>query len=242
MRFKIFFFGLFLLINFSIKSQTRAIDSVHTSSLLKKSILPTALISIGVFFNNSRFEKKLKINLRNAVGNTYEFKIDNYIQFVPAIELLGANIIGVKGKNHWFDQSKYLFLSNLLSATITFNLKKWTGKVRPNGIGNLSFPSGHTAFAFTNATVLYEEYKDSSLFLAYSGFGFATTTGAFRMINNKHWLSDVLVGAGIGMLSTYIVYHFKPFKNFNPFKKYKNVTFFPIIFENKKGIYFTYKL
>ncbi len=224
-----------------MQSQHQIVDSVQKSSILKKSIFPTTLIGLGILINNSKFEKKIKTSLRNAVGNNYEFKIDDYFQFLPITQIFIADILGVKAKNHWFDQSKYLFFSNIISSTITFFLKKWIGKIRPNGTGNLSFPSGHTTFAFTNATVLYEELKKTSPLLAYSGFGFATTTGAFRMINNKHWLSDVLVGAGIGILSTYLVYHFNPFKNFNPFKKSKNITLLPVFNTKTKGVYFAYR-
>ncbi len=95
--------------------------------------------------------------------------------------------------------------------------------------------------AFTYATVLYNEFKDTSSVLAYSGYAFATTTGAFRMINNRHWLADVLAGAGIGIIVTELVYHFEPFKKFNPFKNSKNVSFYPQINEENYGFYFACK-
>ena len=215
-------------------------DSIKKSSLLKKSIVPLSLIGLGVIINKSNFEKRLQTDIRNKVGNNYEFKIDDYLQFAPIFELYGADILGVKAKNHWFDQTKNLFISNIASSTITFFLKKLTGKMRPNGIGYRSFPSGHTTFAFTNATVLYNEFKETSPVLAYSGFAFATTTGAYRMINNKHWFSDVLVGAGIGILVTELVYHFEPFKNFNPFKETKNITLIPQFNDENYGVYFSY--
>lgn len=149
-----------------------------SSVLLKRSILPTALILTGTVLNGSHFEKNIKTKIRNQVGNTYEFKIDNYIQYVPVVELYLADILGAKSKNHWFDQTKYLFFSQLFSSTITYSLKEITQKTRPNG-HELSFPSGHTTLAFTNATVLKNEFKDSSPLLAYSGYSFAIATGTF---------------------------------------------------------------
>jgi membrane-associated phospholipid phosphatase len=151
-----------------------------------------------------------------------------------------ADIAGVKAKNHWFDQTKYLFISNLISSGTTHFLKNWTKKPRPAGADD-SFPSGHTTFAFTNATVLYNEFSQSSDALAYSGYAFATTTGMFRMINNKHWLSDVLVGAGIGIIATELVYYIEPFKNFNPFKDSENMSLIPIYNDTEYSLYFTYK-
>lgn len=128
----------------------------------------------------------------------------------------------------------------MISASITQALKKITKKERPNGSPN-SFPSGHTTFAFTNATVLFNEFRETSPVLAYSGYAFSTTTGIFRMLNNKHWLSDVLAGAGVGMIVTVFVYHFEPFKNFNPFKKSKNLTFLSQISEDHYGFYLAYR-
>jgi len=218
---------------------TSVIDSTKSVTVLKKSIIPITLIGIGVIIDNSNFERKLQTNLRNKVGNDYKLQIDDYLQYAPIVEMYSADFFGVQAKNHWFDQTKYLLISNLISATITHSLKNITHKERPNG-APYSFPSGHTTFAFTNADVLYNEYKNTSPFLAYSGYAFATTTGIFRMINNKHWLSDVLAGAGIGILSSELVYYFEPFKNFNPFLKTRNITLVPQIGNDNYGIYFSY--
>ena len=76
---------------------------------------------------------------------------------------------------------------------------------RPDGSDNLSFCSGHSAAAFTFAEVLHQEFKEKP-WIAISGYALATSVAAMRIANNKHWLSDVLVGAGIGMLSTKLIY------------------------------------
>lgn len=214
-------------------------DSTKSLTIFKKSIIPIILIGMGVGVNNSNFERNLQTNLRNNVGNDYEFRIDDYLQYAPIVEMYSLDILGVKAKNHWFYQTKYLLISNLISATITHSLKYISKKERPNG-APYSFPSGHTTLAFTNACVLYNEYKNSAPALAYSGYAFAATTGAFRMINNKHWLSDVLVGAGIGIISVELVYYINPFKNFNSFKTSRKVALVPSIDNNNLCFYFTY--
>lgn len=220
-----------------INAQTQ--DTLKSNIVLKQSIIPVVLIGSGVLINHSQFEKNVHTDLRNAVGNNYEFKIDNYIQYAPAAEIYIADIAGIKSKNHWFDQTKYLLISQLITSSITEGLKHLTLKTRPNG-QFYSFPSGHTTFAFTNATVLYNEFSESSPLLAYSGYVFSTTTGIYRMLNNKHWFSDVLVGAGIGILVTNLVYYFKPFKNFNPFKKNEGLVVIPQVGNNSYGVYFSY--
>ena len=73
-----------------------------------------------------------------------------------------------------------------------------------------SFPSGHTAITMLSAHIMYKEYKDVSPWIGVGGYLIATTTGALRIINNKHWLSDVVMGAGIGLLSVEIGYLMLP--------------------------------
>lgn len=211
-------------------------------TLLHKAIVPASLIGVGLLINNSDFEKNLQRDLRNGVGNDFEFPIDDYILFVPIVQMYAADAFGMKAKNHWFDQTKYLFISNLVSSGISELLKATITKTRPDGANTHSFPSGHTTIAFTNAAVLQNEFQDTSIAFAYSGYAFAATTGVFRMLNNRHYLSDVLVGAGIGIFVTQLVYHFEPFKNFNPFKKSKNISFFPQYKEKTYGFYFKYTL
>jgi len=221
-------------------SNTQTKDSLKLKRLYKKAIIPMSLIALGALVNNSEFEKKLQTDLRNKVGNNYEFHIDDYLQHAPLVEMYTADILGVTSKNHWFDQTKYWFIARFISTTITHSLKRMTKKVRPNG-ELYSFPSGHTTLAFTNATVLFNEFQDTSPILAYSGYAFATTTGIFRMINNKHWLSDVMVGAGIGIIVTELVYQFQPLKKWNPFKKSKNITLIPQFKDGNYGLYFVHQ-
>lgn len=65
---------------------------------------------------------------------------------------------------------------------------------------NSSFPSGHTTVAFAAATVYALEYKDRPWVpvVAYSA---ASLIGLSRIAENKHWLTDVVVGATLGYLT-----------------------------------------
>jgi len=184
--------------------------------LWKKTVVPLTLIASGSLLSGTGFEKNFQADVREITGPNYHVEIDDYTQYAPIAQLYIANLVGIEGRNHWFDQTKYLFLSNLGTALVVRGLKYAVGKQRPGG-GNLSFPSGHTGVAFTNAAVLFHEYDATAPWLAWSGYGFALTTGVFRVANNEHWVSDVIVSAGIGMLFTSLVYHFEPFREFNPF-------------------------
>ena len=88
------------------------------------------------------------------------------------------------------------------------NTIKYTAHVRrPDKSNYKSFPSGHTATAFMAAMMMHKEYGDRSPWYSISAFTVATATGISRILNNRHWLSDVLAGAGIGILSTELGYY-----------------------------------
>jgi hypothetical protein len=232
------FIAMLIILSCAHQSAAQVKDSIRTKKIIHRSILPSVFIAAGIVVNGSQLEKNLQENIRNSVGEDFHSDIDDYFQYVPIAEMYLADVLGVKSRNHWFDQTKYLLISNLVTSGITHGLKNLTSKTRPNG-GSHSFPSGHTSSAFTNATVLFNEFNETAPLLAYSGYAFATTTGIFRMLNNKHWLSDVLLGAGIGMLVTELVYHFEPFKAFNPFKKSNSITLIPKIDGQQYGFYFS---
>ena len=189
-------------------------------------IFPTALITSGLIVKESSFRKSFKDDIQNSKWRT-NTQIDNYIQYAPMAEMYIVDISLSKTKKEVFQQTKNLIISQLFTAVIVQTLKMSTNITRPNGAAH-SFPSGHTSVAFTGATALYLEYRDTNPFIAYSGYGFSTATGILRITNNKHWLSDVLVGAGIGMLSAQLTWYINPFKNWNPYKNSK-VAVYPFV-------------
>ena len=66
--------------------------------------------------------------------------------------------------------------------------------------------TGHTANAFLGAHIAWKEFKDSSPVLAYSGYALATFVACSRLYNNRHWVADVVAGAGFGILSVELAY------------------------------------
>ncbi|MET0572944.1 MAG: phosphatase PAP2 family protein [Pedobacter agri] len=130
--------------------------------------------------------------------------VDDYLQFAPAAAVYVLNLSGIKGKHNFFDASMLYLTSAAIMGVSTHFVKQGVGRERPNGNGENSFPSGHTASAFIAAEFLHQEYKDVNPWIGYSGYLVATATGALRMYNNKHWFSDVVAGAGFGIASTKI--------------------------------------
>ncbi len=146
--------------------------------------------------------------LRNDYIPTFRYHYDDYLQYAPAALMLGLKAGGVKGRSSW----GRMLVSDAFSAALmagAVNTLKYTCKMtRPDGSNRHSFPSGHTATAFMTATMLYKEYGARSPWYSIAGYSMATATGVSRMLNNKHWLSDVMVGAGIGILSVELGYLF----------------------------------
>lgn len=78
--------------------------------------------------------------------------------------------------------------------------------IRPDSSSANSFPSGHTAQAFLAATFFTKEYGNKYPWISVGMYTLSTGIGVMRILNNKHWISDVLAGAGIGMLSVELSY------------------------------------
>ena len=153
--------------------------------------------------------------LRNDYLPRFNRHFDDYTQYLPAAVLLGLKLGGEKSRSSW----KRMLASDLFATTIMagiVNSLKYTTHVeRPDGSNRNSYPSGHTATAFMTATMLTKEYGSRSPWIGIGAYTVASATGIMRMANNKHWLSDVLMGAGIGILSTELGYYFADliFKN-----------------------------
>lgn len=181
--------------------------------VIKSLIVPAALITYGFIALGSEELKEFDISLKIGIPKdhpTFYTKIDNYIQYSPAVTVYGLNAIGIKGKNNFRDRTMIYLLSNTIMGVTVQSLKAITKAPRPDGFGTNAFPSGHTATAFAAAEFLRQEYKDVSPWYGIAGYLAATTTGILRMYNNRHWFRDVLPGAGIGMLSTKIAYWLYP--------------------------------
>jgi membrane-associated phospholipid phosphatase len=90
--------------------------------------------------------------------------------------------------------------SFLTALGVTAALKYSIDAERPNG-GSHSFPSGHTSLAFSSASFLQKRYGWDYGIPAYIAASFV---GWSRIESDNHYFRDVLAGAAIGVVSTYI--------------------------------------
>lgn len=163
---------------------------------------PVLLSVAGIVLNgNSResFKNEL-VEERNEIMPRFKTKVDNYLQYSPVFIAYGLDAMGVPSKTDLANRTAILIKGELAMITTVTLLKNLTHQLRPDGSSYTSFPSGHTAQAFAAATFLSEEYRGRFPWMPYAAYGTAATVGLLRMANNRHYISDVLLGAGIGIL------------------------------------------
>nr|WP_068891462.1 phosphatase PAP2 family protein [Pedobacter panaciterrae] len=177
-------------------------------------IIPAVFIGYGVIsLTGDNVIRRLDYSTKNELQEDHPLfaaHADDYMQFAPAAAVYGLNLLGIKGKHSLLDATGLYVLSSAIMGGSVSVLKNAAHRLRPNGAGYNSFPSGHTANAFAAAEFLNQEYKDVSPWYGYAGYTVATATGILRMYNNKHWVSDVVAGAGFGILSTKLSYFLYP--------------------------------
>ncbi len=136
---------------------------------------------------------------------------ENFFQFAPVALVYGLNLVGVHGKNTFIDRTLIFAMAEGMMGLTTFGIKKISHRLRPDGSNYYSFPSGHTANAFLGAEFMAQELGDKSIAYSAVGYSFATATGILRIYNRDHWFSDVVAGAGFGILSTKAAYLLYPY-------------------------------
>ena len=133
--------------------------------------------------------------------------IDDYTQYFGPAMTVGLKLAGYEGRSDWPRLLASAGMSYGIMAALVNGIKYTAKEMRPDGSQANSWPSGHTATSFVGATLLHKEYGlTRSPWFSVAGYGVATATGVMRVLNNRHWVSDVMSGAGIGILSTELGY------------------------------------
>lgn len=203
-------------------------------------IIPATLIGVGVIGLESDWLKFQNREIRDELQENIDrkFTVDDFTQYAPIAAVYGLRLCGVKGRHGAAEQTVLLGTTGLLMGAAVLTLKSITRVERPDGSTFNSFPSGHTATAFMGAELLRREYRDVSPWIGVAGYAIAAGTGFFRMYNNRHWLTDVIAGAGIGILSVQIAYWLYPLIARTFFRKLyeKNIYISPCFPGGRKGI------
>ena len=182
--------------------------SFFRSNGFRASIVPAVLIGYGISTINghgfySSYDAKSDIN--HLFGPGRHTHIDDYLQFAPYFELGGVLLAGVESRNDRVNLGLVILKSEAFMLASVFAVKNLTNIDRPDGTPT-AFPSGHTAQAFLAASIVHTELRDKSQWYGIGAYTIASSVAVLRMVNDKHWESDVVAGAGFGILSAHLAY------------------------------------
>lgn len=221
----------------ALKSMAQ-VDTVYkekrVSTYLKQSIAPVSLIGLGLYMklNKTGFND---LSVRDDVVSNhpnFHTTVDDYLSLAAIPFVYGLDFFGVKAKTDIKNRTAILIKAEAMMLISVNILKRGTHVVRPDGTDSKSFPSSHTAQAFLGAVMIQREYGHKSIWYPVAAYTVATSVGVLRVLNNRHYTSDVLVGAGIGMLSAHIAYWT------HQYKWNKNVVVMPTYSSRTAGLYF----
>lgn len=163
-------------------------------------IAPGALMGAGALVHWLGHDA-IDVPVRNAMqgwrGDGPQLRFDDYVQYLPLTMNLGLGLTGVPAKHRSSDRLIETGMSFALLTVSSKILKELIPSQRPNGGDFHSFPSGHTGTAFTGAELVRMEYGWG---WGAGAYAVATTVAVMRSYNNRHWLSDLFAGAGLGIL------------------------------------------
>ncbi|WP_297068293.1 phosphatase PAP2 family protein [uncultured Duncaniella sp.] len=167
-------------------------------------ILPGAMMTVGVFGIKNKAFRKLNTEIKNGMDNLrggHFFHADDYIQYFPAVAYLTLGSVGIKSKHSIKERVAVEATAYMTMAALTNAGKYAFNEKRPDSNAKNSFPSGHTATVFTGAELIREEY---GLGFGIGAYSIAVGVAFLRLYNGRHWLNDVIAGAGVGILSARI--------------------------------------
>lgn len=147
------------------------------------------------------------LTLRNDVMPQFRYHYDDWLQYAPAGVMVALKAAGHESRSSW----GRMLVSDAFSAAVMAagvnGIKYSVARLRPDCSSRNSFPSGHTATAFMTAAMLSKEYGWRSPWYSIGGYTAAAVTGVSRIMNNRHWLTDVFAGAAIGIGSVHLGYY-----------------------------------
>jgi len=173
-------------------------------SFTERSLIPVGLLATSILYNDNYLDKRI---VKIGGISSPSLQSANILQYSPAGILYLLKIAGVESRSDWPQMLTAHGTSFVMMSLITTATKNSIKRERPDGRAYNSYPSGHTATSFMCAHMLHKEYGETvSPWIGVAGYGIAATTGLFRVVANRHWCSDVMGGAAIGIFSTELSY------------------------------------
>jgi hypothetical protein len=187
-------------------------DSTTTKEKWYKTDTGTSLLVAGGLIATGtamHFATDFKVGVRDEINRylpDFHDPIDDYTQYLPYAAVFAFDAAGIRSQHSSLRKVSTIGTAIVINLIVVQGLKYGIAEPRPDGSSNNSFPSGHTATAFMGAHIFHKEYKHRSPFYSIAAYAVASFTGVFRQLNNRHWISDVFAGAGIGIGTTELAY------------------------------------
>lgn len=203
---------LLVFVGYSFSAVAQRADSIqsqsHSQNWRKVVGIPIVFVTAGLIAttDNEVFDKFEVYEDRNRLAPHFKTHIDDFMQYSPIAAVYALDAFGIKGVHDVVNQTALIVKTEIIMTAMVEPLKTITAVPRPDTGERNSFPSGHTAQAFAAATIVHKEYGKEHPVYSVLAYTAATGVGVLRILNNRHWMSDVLAGAGIGILAANLAY------------------------------------
>lgn len=178
-----------------------AVSESRDSVTLKSFIAPAALLGGGSaikIFAHDSFDAAVRETVQGIRPEGRAIAADEYLRFLPFA--MGAALAFAVPDAGWGRRGELLLQTGtalVCTAALTKGLKLIVDSPRPDASDSNSFPSGHCALAFAGAELVRIQHGWAWGSVAYVC---AIAVAGMRLYNDAHWFSDVLAGAGTGIL------------------------------------------
>jgi hypothetical protein len=176
---------------------------------IRETIVPISLLAYGSAKSFTPKIRRVDMDLRTAISERHPdvgFNADDWLQWAPSASVYALDAAGVKVKHRFREHLLLDAGSILITGGAGFVMRKFSERIDGFGIVDTQFPSGHTANAFRGAEMLRQEMAGRHPLLQWSGYLVAGLVAGSRLMRGEHYLSEVVAGAGLGILSTRITY------------------------------------
>lgn len=201
---RIFTLLVLLLAALPAQGQLRQRDTVlfRPAQLIAPGVLIGSGVAIHVFAHQSVdvAVRDMTRNWHPAGAREVGDELFRYLMVVPLVVDVGLGITGVPSKHDLTDRFIEAGIASALVGGTSLLLKGVIESPRPDASGSNSFPSGHTGLAFMGAELMRIEY---GWVWGLTAYVVASSVAVLRCYHDRHWLSDVLLGAGIGILGAH---------------------------------------
>ena len=172
-------------------------------------VFPAALLAYGwlkpVIPGIERLDDRIHDDIHRKHPD-FKTSLDSYLQWAPSLSIYAMDLAGVKTRHGFRDHLLIDAGSIVVAGGLGYAMRRIGRSFDVYNKGDSEFPSGHTTNAFRGAEIVRQELRHSHPVWSYSGYVLASAVGVLRLYNGQHYLTDVIAGAGLGILSTKLTY------------------------------------